>query len=209
MDLSHPINTLATAATGRVLEVLAGTSVPLSGGEIARLAAGDVSRAGVSKALGRLEMQGLVTADRRRSATFYALNRQHLAYPAIEQLVGLRKALRTAIAEAIEGWEIQPVHSSIFGSAARADATRTSDVDLLFVKVEPTSPADESRWQEQLDDLRAKIRAISGNRAQTIVVTPTRLREHVRAQDSIVGEWMRDGIRLTGEPLPEVIDEFA
>lgn len=204
MDLSHPINSVTSPLTGRVFEVLAGTTQALSGGDISRLA-GEGSRAGIWKALERLEGQGLVHADRRRSATYYCANREHLAWPAIEQLVGLRKVLRNRLAHEIDTWRVSPLHASMFGSAARGDSDAESDVDLLLVRPETLDDGDEAAWDAQLDGLRERVRLLTGNQAQTFALTPSRLLEHIRAEDLIVANWRRDGIVLAGPPLGSFI----
>ena len=200
MNLSHPITAITSPLTGRVLEALSATTKPLSAADVARLVR-DGSRVGVWKALNRLAEQGIVLADERGSAVYYAANREHLAWAAVEQLTGLRTALREAIAAAILPWPVAPVHASLFGSAARGDADAASDVDLLLVRPDGLSDDDEASWDDQLDRLRDRVLRITGNRAQTLSLTPSRLEEHVRAGDPLVDAWRRDGILLAGAPL--------
>ena len=205
MDLAHPITAVTSPLTGRVLEVLAGTTRPLSASDIARLVP-DGTRQGAAKALARLETQGVVLAERRTSATYYTANREHLAWPAIEHLAGLRASLRNRLAQEITAWPVRAVHASMFGSAARGDADAASDVDLLLVRHERLSAADEDVWERQLDELRDGVRRLTGNAAQTFTVTPSRLLEHVQAEDPLVTAWRRDSITLAGEPIGAVID---
>lgn len=204
MDLSHPIVTVTTPLLGRVLEVLAGTTRPLSASDIGRLVS-DGSRQGVAKALARLEAQGVVLADRRRSAIYYSVNRDHLAWPAIEQLVRLRSTLITRLAQAISVWPVEAVHASIFGSVARGEADAASDVDLLLVRDQRLSRAKLEAWERQLDELRATILRLTGNRAQTLSVTPSELLDRVRVEDPLVTALRRDSITLAGEPIDAVI----
>ena len=49
----------------------------------------------------------------------YTLNRQHLAAPAIELLADLRAEFQRRLRDEVAGWQVAPIHLSIFGSAAR------------------------------------------------------------------------------------------
>ena len=187
-----------------MLEVLAGTTRPLSASDIGRLVP-ERSRQGAAKALSRLEEQGLVHADRRRSAIYYTANREHLAWPAIERLCGLRGTMRDRLVEAIGAWRVRAVHASMFGSAARGGADASSDIDLLLVRHERLSAQDEAAWEEQLEALRDRFRILTGNRVQTFALTPSRLLEHVQAEDPLVSAWLRDSITLAGQPIGRVI----
>ncbi|MDP3984918.1 MAG: nucleotidyltransferase domain-containing protein, partial [Acidimicrobiia bacterium] len=71
--------------------------------------------------------------DERTSGTFYLLNRDHLAYPAVEALFGMRHHLTRLVGETIDGWPKPPVHASFFGSYVRQDGGLDSDIDILVV----------------------------------------------------------------------------
>src|ERR1035437_3462256 len=89
MDVSHPIRSVIPTLDAPVLEVLAGTTRGLSGREIHRLSSSG-SLTGIQLVLARMVNQGLVTAEEHTSVTLYVANREHLAWPAIEQLAGIR-----------------------------------------------------------------------------------------------------------------------
>ena len=57
------------------------------------------------------------------TATYHTANRERLAWPAIEQLVGIRKALRNDLVHRVERWQIQPLHALDVGSTRAARAT--------------------------------------------------------------------------------------
>lgn len=81
MDLGHPLRAVVPSLDASVLEVLAGTTRPLSGREVAKLA-GKGSPSGVRLVLQRLVKHGLVTREDRASAIYYVANRAHPAWPA-------------------------------------------------------------------------------------------------------------------------------
>jgi hypothetical protein len=203
MDISHPLSAFTSAATARVLQVLAGTTRPLTGREIHRIA-GQSSVASVWRILGRLSGQGIVTADHRGTAVYYTANRDHLAWPAIEALVRIRAELIARLVETIGGWAIQPLHSSLFGSAARGDSDAESDIDLLLVRPDSVGQNDEATWDDQVSRLRQAVHGWTGNDCQTFQVDRARLLEHVDAQDPLVIAWLREGIKLTGQSLAEL-----
>ena len=98
MDVSRPY----AAITGPSLEVeslavLAGTTKPLTGRQVARMVRHGSDR-GVRLALNRLAEQGLVDTLEAPPAVLYALNREHIAAPVAVALVGLSGALRSAFA---------------------------------------------------------------------------------------------------------------
>jgi len=196
MDLTHPIRAIVPTLEGPVLEVLARTKRPLTGLEVHRLA-GAGSPNGVRLALGRLALQGIVHAEHRAAAVFYVGNRQHLAWPAVEELAGLRGTLLERLRRQIAAWPVPAVHVSIFGSVARGEGDEASDVDILVVRPEG-SAEDESPWADQLDELREDVRRWTGNACQTFEIDRSRLMEHVRAGDPLVEEWLRDGITVAG-----------
>jgi len=188
----------------RVLEVLAGTTRPLSGREVARIA-GQGSPNGVWRALNRLAASGIVHADRRGRAIYYVANRDHLAWPAIETLAHLRGRLFRRLADEIAAWSIAPLHASVFGSVSRGDADADSDLDLLIVRPEGLDAEARETWERQLDALRERILRWTGNRTQTFSIEQSRLIDHVRAGDPLVRSWLDDEIPLFGPPIRDLV----
>lgn len=98
----------------------------------------------------------------------------------------------------------------MFGSAARGDATKSSDIDLLIVQtIDDQFGDEEERWQGQLADLRDYVLAITGNHAQTMAIGPRRLFEYAAVRDPILAAWRRDGILLAGTPLAQILSRGA
>jgi hypothetical protein len=203
MDLSRPFRSLIPTLEGPVLEVLARTSRPLTGLEIHRLSKTG-SPNGVRLALGRLVEQGLVQAESRGAAVFYVVNRDHLAWPAVEQLAQIRPRLIDRLRTHIESWKIRPVHASLYGSAARGDGDESSDVDVLVVRPGGVEE-DTSPWADQVDVFRQHVHAWTGNDCQVFEIDLARLSEYVQAQDELVEDWLRDGVVLAGSRLSSIL----
>lgn len=201
MNLTHPLRGVLPTLDAPALEVLAGTSRPMSGHQVYVMAQKGTAR-GIRLALARLVTQGLVLADDHPGATLYAANRAHLAWPAIEAIVGLRSSLLEQMRGRIADWPIAPVHASIFGSVARGEADEASDIDVLVVRA---TAIDENAWDQQIGALREWVCTVTGNQCQTFEVDEPRLAEHVAARDPLVDAWRRDGLHLAGDPIEVLV----
>ena len=177
--------------------MLAGTTRPLTGRHVARLASHGSDR-GLRLALNRLAEQGLVDAVEAPPAVLYSLaNRDHIAAPIALELAGLRtelfRRLRTTIAE----WQVPAAHASMFGSAARREADASSDIDLLVVRPESVD-SDDPAWRDQLHELPAAVERWTGNRAGISEVGEEELARLATERPPIVDELERDAITLAG-----------
>ncbi|MHB2022681.1 MAG: nucleotidyltransferase domain-containing protein [Mycobacteriales bacterium] len=160
--------------------------------------AGTGSEAGVRKVLGRLVEQGLVHVSEAGASLLYVANRDHVAWPAAEWLATLRRLLFDRIAAAITGWEIKPMHASVFGSTARGDGDTRSDIDLFVIR--PARTAEDSEpWASQIDHLRDAVAKWTGNPCQVFQLDMNRLAEHAVVSDRLLDEWCRDAITLYGD----------
>jgi predicted nucleotidyltransferase len=203
MDVSRPYTAVSPTLNGDVLRVLAGTSLGLTGREVAALA-GRRSHSGVLDALHRLTKHGLVKRVELNRAYLFALNREHVAAPAVELLANLRTELFSRIRGAIAGWQIAPVHASVFGSTARGDGDADSDVDVLIVR--PPQMAQDERWQAQVDALREEIEAWTGNQAAIADISEAELAELRERQRPIVGELRSDAIVVAGSDVMTLLE---
>jgi predicted nucleotidyltransferase len=199
MDLAHPYAAVSPTLDPGVLTVLAGTTRPLTGREIARLM-GRTSHSGVIAVLDRLGDQGIVDREEAGRAFLFTLNREHLAAPAVELLAGLREDLLNRIRSEVDDWNVKGHHLSLFGSAARGDGDVDSDIDLFVVR----SSAIESQdpiWRKQLDLLSWKVERWTGNPARIVEVNEGELPRLREERSPVVDELLTDAIDLAG---PEV-----
>lgn len=187
-----------------VLRVLAGTTRPLTGREVMRLA-GVGSEAGVRKVLHRLVDHGLVHATEAGAATLYVANRVHLAWPAVEILVALSERFREKLTSLLATWDPAPALAGLFGSAARGDGDTASDIDLLLIRPDnlpdPLDDADDpaaAAWTDQVENLREYIERTTGNPAQIYELSRTEFVATVRSEDPLAEDWRRDLVVLAG-----------
>lgn len=201
MDLSRPYAAvLGGALEGEVLSVLAGTTRPLTGRQIARLASHGSDR-GLRLALNRLADQGVVDSVEAPPAVLYSLNRDHIATPVVLQLAGLRTELLRRLRTAIGAWEVPAVHASMFGSAARGDGDAGSDIDLLLVRAASVD-AEDPDWREQLQRLAGAAERWTGNHVAISEIAEQQLRRLAAERPPIVDELEQDAITLAG-PEPQ------
>jgi predicted nucleotidyltransferase len=205
VNVARPHAAVAPGVEGEALVVLAGTTAPMTGRQIARLVRRGTS-ASVSAALDRLVAQGVVLRQHAGSAYLHTLNRDHVAAPIAELMAGLRAELLRRLRSALAGWDPAPFHASMFGSAARGDGDADSDIDLLVVR--PRDIDDEHvAWRAQVDDLSQAVYAWTGNHAGIIELAEDDLDASRRDAPPVIADLRADGIDLAGRPLRTLAGE--
>lgn len=199
MDLAQPYTAICSPLDGGALSVLAGTTRPMTGREIARLM-GRTSHSGVLIALNRLTAHGLVDREEAGRALLFTLNREHLAAPAVGLLADMRSELFNRLSHAVGSWEIAAVHVSLFGSFARGEGDTSSDIDLFVVRPKGVE-RENSRWREQLDLLARQVERWTGNRAGIVEVGKAEIPRLRKEKPPILPELRADAITIAG---PEV-----
>lgn len=203
MDVSKPGLSLVPSLDAEVLTVLAGTTRPLTGREVSRLARRG-SPAGVQKVLHRLAEHGLVEVQEAGPALLYRLNRDHLVAPLVEGLVNLRRELFDRIRHHVSGWAVPPVSVAVFGSTARGDGDANSDVDVFVVRPDGVDD-DEPSWRQQISALSAAISRWTGNHARMIEASTTEARAMFARDEPIANELIRDAVPIAGDRLRDVL----
>lgn len=138
---------------------------------------------------------------------FYLGNREHLAWPAAEQLADLRAAFLDRLRSELRSWRPKPIHASIFGSAARADGNAESDIDVLLIRPDDIDE-DAAPWADQVDRLRNRVRAWTGNHCQIFQLDRRRLAEHVQAGDPLVDAWRHESIAMAGPEFRTILRQL-
>lgn len=203
MDLSRPHTAVVASLEGDILVALAAVEAPLTGRRIAAIT-GRGSQTGVNRALQRLAATGLVAVRVAGNSHLYALNRSHLAAPAVEVLATLRSTLITRLSERVRRWRSPALHVWLFGSAARGDGSPNSDIDL-FVVGKSRTEREERVWRRQLADLAQAVRAWTGNQLAVAEVSTADLKRLRRDKPPVVGELLADAIPIVGRPARAVI----
>lgn len=190
MDLSAPIADLVPGHRGAILAALVRLRRPVTGRELAAQAA--VPPATARRIVDDLAEAGLVHLRPCGRAINVELNRDHLAAPALEQLVALRAGLIERLRAEIAAWSEPAAAAWLLGSAARGDGNRQSDVDAVVVaRRKPTAP-----WEEQIGALAQFIYELTGNPAQVIDYGPTEFRDLVRVSNPLLRSLRLEGVEL-------------
>ena len=203
MDMASPISSVVPSAHGPVLAALVRAGVPLSGRQIAALVEGQVSRSRVNSVLSELAVSGLVLREPHPPSVLYQFNRQHVAADLVAGLADLRGRLLARLREEIAAWARPAVAVWMFGSAARAEGSVSSDIDVLVIRP-ARLPEDDPAWRSQLDRLTQDVRSWSGNACELLELSKSEIVESVRAGSKLVHDLRRDAVPLGGA-LPSSI----
>lgn len=196
MDLANPIATAIPGTQGIVLGILAATSTPLTGNGIAKLADGKASQSGVSRALGRLVLSGLVRSQPAGRANLYTLNHDHVAARAVIDLASLRQSLIDRIASDVGDWLVPPLAVWLFGSAARSSGDVDSDIDLFVLR--EVQRADDDVWQAQTMELSERVVAWSGNGCEILDYSDPELSRLIDGDDALITSLRADALPVWG-----------
>ncbi|MGH3442294.1 MAG: nucleotidyltransferase domain-containing protein [Nitriliruptorales bacterium] len=91
---------------------------------------------------------------------------------------------------------------AVFGSFARGDGLRDSDIDLLAVIPDEADPAV---WDRRLGDLGLAITRWTGNQARLITYTPDDLRQGVNSSVPFLDELRRDAVTAAGTSIHDLL----
>jgi hypothetical protein len=220
VNLSDPSRSVTPTLDGPVLAVLAAAGHPLTVGDVARQVVRG-SEIGIRRCLARLVEEGIVKATEMGRNRVHELNRDHLAAPVAEVLAGMRPAMFDRIRGELGKWRPKPHYACVFGSAARGDGDASSDIDVLLIhgpfpgdpkpprqqrlrdslarkwsEPMPVSAVEARRWPAQVDRLRARIHAWTGNAAQIVDLSWTEWLIH-KDDEGVFEEIRRDAIDVT------------
>lgn len=206
-----------------MLAALATAGRPLTVGQVADVALRG-SEIGIRRSLDRLVEQGIVRATVMGRNRVHELNREHIAADIAVRLGTLRTELWDRFRKELASWRPAPLYAAVFGSAARGDGDKGSDIDLFLVhppfqgEKPPTRVSarmraelsdllgrallvsDESdaaaKWEAQVDELRDSVEAWTGNRLQVVDLGFFEWRQALQAPRSVLEDVRRDGIEL-------------
>lgn len=197
MDLSAPLASFMTGLDAVTLRVVAKAGAELTGRQIARLA-GTGTPANVRLSLLRLLDIGLVISVPAPHATMYSANRSHLLWPAVEIAMNARQELNRRVAAFADSSAPEGVTVVLYGSVARGDSTKMSDVDLLVVFSDEVALDDRDEF---VTGLRDNVQLWTGNEAQIYDLTESSLTRQKDDGDPIVGSLASEGIVVFGNSM--------
>lgn len=202
MDYRNPVEALIPGVQGRVLGVLARTSMDLTMRTVAELAG--VSAQQASVVIGRLVDLGVVERRDVPPASLVRLSPENLAAQVVISLVHLRRAAIERLIALAADITPEPVSLVVFGSFARGDADRDSDVDVLAVR--PAGLVGDSEdWVDSLGVWVDRATKAVGNPVNLIEAALEEIPALLAREDrSVWQDAAREGIVLAGSPLTEL-----
>ena len=197
MLLHRPLLTITPSVDGDVLMVLARADSEFTAPDIHRLL-GRWSVQGIRKALDRLVSQGAVAVRESRAASFYRLNREHLAAPAIIELASLRLRFYEKLEESFEAWAPKPAVAAVFGSAVRSEMTVSSDIDIFIARPDAIE-AEHPDWVAQMSDLVQAASNWTGNDVRVFELPLSEARQRLAEGDEVLRSIGKEGIAVYGD----------
>jgi predicted nucleotidyltransferase len=192
VNLGHPLSSLVTTLSGRVLEVLANTSHPLSGRHVLRLLRVEASQQGVQNALDELAAHGLVEQVAAGGSILNTLNREHILAPHIIGIVNLRNDLIDRLATIVSEEAPEASRAILFGSLARAGADEESDIDIAMVW------PDERSHEAMGEDIAVRIVKLTGNACNLLHYTAEEFGTLAERAPELYDALESEGIDLIG-----------
>lgn len=190
MNLGHPLSSLVPSLAGRVLEVLARTTRPLSGREVMRLIHRKASQQGVQNVLDELTAHGLVTQVTAGTAVLNTMNRDHILAPFILQIVELRSELLRRLVDIVAEEAPTAQRAILFGSLARGDANEESDIDIALVWNDDTTQRDRD------EDIAPRVYQLTGNECRLLHYTTSEFNRLPETSPSLYANIDAEGIDL-------------
>jgi predicted nucleotidyltransferase len=181
--------------------VLAETTAPLNLSTLARLAGVSVAQA--SRVMPGLVELGLVERREIPPSSQFRLIRENVAAQAIIELARSREAALSQIGSAASDLPVPPVSVIVFGSIARGDADRQSDLDVIVVRPDDVDD-DDDVWATAIERWRSEAQAITGNTIEVLEVTQDEARTKLSGKAQLWRDVAREGIVVHGLTMNEL-----
>jgi len=201
MDFTRPVEAVIPGTQGRVLAVLAETTAELNLRTVARLAR--VSPAQASRVLPGLVELGLVERREVPPSSQFRLNHENVAARVVIELARSHEVGLERIGEAAGELPVPPASVVIFGSFARREADRHSDIDALVVRPAGVDEDDDT-WTAGVELWRERVRAITGNRVELIEADRAEAAEKLASKRPMWGDIARHGVVVHGATLEKL-----
>ncbi len=201
MDFTRPVEAVAPGAQGRILAVLVETSAELNLRTIARLSG--VSLAHASRVLPPLVKLGIVERRDVPPSALFRFVRENVAARAVSALADARRTVLRELGESAGHIEPHPVSVIVFGSFARGEADRDSDLDVAVVRP-ATIDEDDDRWRASVDQWLEHARRLTGNPVELLEVTEKEVRRLLRSRKPLWLDVQRDGVAVYGLAIDDL-----
>jgi predicted nucleotidyltransferase len=195
MNLSNSISAAIPSAHGPVLQELVLLDRSTTAAILAQRLKLLVGRSRVYEVVTELEESGLVVSESVAGTRLISINKEHLAYPGLKALTGLRGKFIEKLQHEFGFWNPRPSLAYVFGSVAKNSSNLHSDVDLLVIRPD-SLVAENEDWARQLQDLEVNITKWTGNQAQIVEHSQQQWQALTEAKYLLVSEIESSGIQL-------------
>ena len=196
MNLSRPLENLLGVNAARILRRLALVNDDLTGRRIAELA--EVPNASASLVFADLVGIGLVFAKDAGRSRLYRLNRKHVLWQPIEDLLASTTRIEAALASIVLARVGEKATLALYGSFVRGEAGTASDIDVLIVWDESI---DTDARYEMMVAMHEEITLMTGNQLDIVDLSEVDLQRMIDAADPLVQSWREDSRTLVGKDL--------
>jgi predicted nucleotidyltransferase len=201
VDFVRPVEAVVPGVQGRILAVLAETSAELNLRTIARLSRVSVAQA--SRVMPSLVELGIVERREAPPSALFRFVPENIAARAVTALAGAREAVLDEIGGAAGDLVPAPASVIVFGSFARAEAVRGSDLDVVVVRADGIEEED-ARWREGLAAWRDGLGRLTGNAVDVVEVSEPDAIRLLRSRKPLWLDVQRDGVAVFGADVAEL-----
>jgi predicted nucleotidyltransferase len=201
VDFVRPVAAVIPGVQGRILAVLAEASGDLNLRTIARLSG--VSLAQASRVLPVLVDLGVVERRETPPSALFRLVEGHVASQAVLALARARLTVLDEIGRLASELCPAPLSVIVFGSLARGEADRLSDIDLVVVRAAGVDE-DHERWFAGLERFRERVRRLTGNRVELVGVGEEEIGRFLGGRRPLWRDVAREGIVVFGRTVAEL-----
>jgi predicted nucleotidyltransferase len=198
MDFRGPVQAVVPGAQGRILAVLSQTSAELNLRTVARLS--DVSVAQASRVMPGLVELGLVERREAPPSALFKFVPDHVAARAIAALADVRRAVLEELKMTAGRLGVAPVSVIVYGSFARGEADRSSDLDILLIRP-PGIGEDDPEWRAAIDEWLEGAHRLTGNSVELLEVTAEEMSAKLRSKKQLWRDIQREGVVVHGRTI--------
>lgn len=196
MDLTLPLADLAGSTVAKLLQHLSRVAAPMTGRRLSAMAG--VAAASGAIALSELAEIGLVRRREAGRAYLYELNRDHVLWGPVEVMLNAPRLVERRIGEMVRSAAGDSTTALLFGSFARRDGSRTSDIDIAIVWGESVS----AQVREELPfEIRASVADMTGNQVQILALDDELLGLMLGDGDPLLDSFHADAVTVAGPDL--------
>jgi predicted nucleotidyltransferase len=195
VDFRRPVEAVVPGAYGRILAVLVETSAEMNLRTIARLSG--VSVAHASRVLPVLVELGMAERREVPPSALFRLIPENVASRAVSALADARRTVLGELGEFANGVAPSPASVVVFGSFARGEADRESDLDVVFVRP-GTVDEEDPEWRTGVDGWVERARRLTGNHVELLEVTDGDAARLLRSRKQLWLDIQHDGIVVHG-----------